>query len=439
MVTALIHLRDKHMYEALQERQAQGQPIRVALIGAGSMGLGIAWQLQRTPGIELAAITDIDLAAARKAAEAYGAPYEVVDADSQAPASASVIVTRDPFYLDRSELGIEVLVEATNTIGFAAGVVLDAIEHSMHVVLMNAEIDLALGPLLQHRAGQKGVVVTSDAGDQHGVLMRMIDEIRVWAFRLVMAGNIKGFLNRYATAESLMHEAAIRHLNPIQCCAYTDGTKLGVEMALVANATGLVPWVAGMEGPRADEVHEVFDLFDFEKYGEQGVVDYILGARPGGGVFVVGHNDDSLQGQYLSYYKMGDGPFYLFYRPYHLCHLETPWAIGQAALEGRPILRPTFGRVADVYAYAKRDIEAGEEVPHGIGGDHFYGLVDRCDPSDSRGIVPIALLDGQKGALPKMTRALRRDEPLTFDAVALPDTRLLRLFREQEALLGDRS
>jgi len=135
-------------------------------------------------------------------------------------------------------------------------------------------------------------------------------------------------------------EARVRRLNPIQCCAYTDGTKLGVEMCLVANATGLVPWLPGMEGPAANDVREVFDLFDFTKYGDQGVVDYILGAQPGGGVFVVGHCDDPIQARYLNYYKMGDGPFYLFYRPYHLCHLETPWAIGQAVLEHRPILRP---------------------------------------------------------------------------------------------------
>jgi predicted homoserine dehydrogenase-like protein len=234
----------------------------------------------------------------------------------------------------------------------------------------------------------------------------------------------------------LLHEAAIRHLNPIQCCAYTDGTKLGVEMALIANATGLVPWTPGMEGPRAADVHDVFDLFDFEKYGEQGVVDYVLGAQPGGGVFVVGYNDDPLQAQYLSYYKMGDGPFYLFYRPYHLCHLETPWAIGRAAIHGRPILSPDHGRVADVYAYAKRDLAPGDEIPHGIGGEHLYGLIDRCAKADPDGIVPIALLDADAETLPKVSRAVSQGEPLTYDDVSLPDSALLRLFREQEELLA---
>jgi len=423
------------MYQALRALEAQGEPIRVALVGAGAMGVGIAWQLGRVPGMRLVSVTDIDLDAACRAAEAYGAPFAAVDAASTLPPSPTVLVTREPFFLldDRPEVAIDVVVEATNTIGFAARVALAAIARGSHVVLMNAEVDLALGPLLHRRADERGVVVTSDAGDQHGVLMRMIDEIRLWALDIVMAGNIKGFLDRYATAAGLMEEARARHLNPVQCCAYTDGTKLGVEMALVANATGLVPFVPGMEGPAAADVRDVFQKFDFTKYGGQGVVDYILGAEPGGGVFVVGRCDDPLQRRYLKYYKLGDGPFYLFYRPYHLCHLETPWAIAQAAIAHQPILRPTHGRVADVYAYAKRDIAAGEAVDHAIGGDLFYGLVDRCDRADAGGGVPMALLDAEAAAPAVVTRALRRDAPLRHGDVLLPESTVVSLFREQVA------
>jgi predicted homoserine dehydrogenase-like protein len=424
------------MYEALLDRESGHELIRVALVGAGSMGLGIAWQLARSPGFRLVSITDIDLAAAIAAAQAYGGSYAVVEASDPLPPGDPVLITREPFFLfERPELRLDALIEATNTIGFAAQTCLDAIDHGLHVVLMNAEVDLILGPLLHQRAAARGVVVTSDAGDQHGVLMRMIDEIRVWAFRIVMAGNIKGFLDRHATADSLTEEAAARCLNPIQCCAYTDGTKLGVEMALVANATGLVPWVPGMEGPRAQYVHDVFRLFDFDKYGDQGAVDYILGAQPGGGVFVVGHCADPLQMRYLQYYKMGDGPYYLFYRPYHLCHLETPWAVARAVLDGQAVLRPTFGRVADVYACAKRDIAAGEPVPQGIGGDQFYGLVTRCDEADRQGLVPISLLEGEVGRQPVLRAPLRRDAALSYDDVSLPDTLLWRLFQEQASVL----
>jgi predicted homoserine dehydrogenase-like protein len=247
---------------------------------------------------------------------------------------------------------------------------------------------------------------------------------------------VKGFLNRYATAESLEHEARIRNLNPVQCCAYTDGTKLGVEMALVANATGLVPWVPGMEGPRAEHVREVFHLFDFDRYGNDGVVDYVLGAQPGGGVFVVGQCDDPLQTDYLRYYKMGDGPYYLFYRPYHLCHLETPRAIALAAIFSSSVLDPSYGRVADVYAHAKRDLRAGEPIAHGIGGDAFYGVIERCRDADARGAVPIALLDAEGVEMPRLMVSIERDAPLRWDDIALPESDLLGLHRSQAAELA---
>ena len=423
------------MYEQLRQREADGQPIRVALVGAGAMGVGIAWQVGRTPGMQLVAITDIDPEAAAAAAEAYGAPWRRCAAGDAPPEAGVTWVSEEPFYLfdPRPELGIDVMVEATNTIGFAGRFCEAAIEAGMHVVLMNAEVDLALGPTLARMADERGVVVTSDAGDQHGVLARMIDEIRLWGFEIRMAGNIKGYLDRYATAESLIEEARIRNLNPIQCCAYTDGTKLGIEMAVIGNGEGLVPFVPGMEGPRAGDVREVFEHFDFDRYGEQGVVDYILGAEPGGGVFVVGRCEDPLQAQYLWYYKLGDGPDYLFYRPYHLCHLETTRAIAMAALRGEAVLAPRHGRLCDVYAYAKRDVAAGEDVPHGIGGDHFYGLIERCAEADARGAVPIALLEAEGDRVARLTRSLERDAPLSFEDVALPESYLVRRFRGQQA------
>lgn len=425
------------MLQMLRDREANGQPIRVALVGAGSMGVGIAWQLAHTPGMRLVAVVDIDPAAAVKAGEAYGQPFTLVEEGVQLPRDGSLPLLREPFsLLQADEPGIDVLVEATNTIGFAADVCLRAIERGGHVVLMNAEVDLALGPLLAREARRRCVVVTSDAGDQHGVLRRMIDEIELWAFRVVMAGNIKGFLDRYVTAAGLIEEARVRNLNPVQCCAYTDGTKLNVEMALVANSTGLVPWVAGMEGPPARRVEEVFKLFDFDRYGQTGVVDYILGAEPGGGVFVVGYCDDPLQQDYLKYYKFGTGPYYLFYRPYHLCHLETTRAIALAALYGRAVLTHSQPRTADVYAVAKRDVAAGEAIDHAIGGNHAYGLVERCAVADPRGWLPIALLEGEGAELPRFRRALRRDEPIGYADVDLPDTQLVRLFRRQLADLG---
>ncbi len=429
------------MLDALKQREAEGRPIRVGLIGAGAMGTGIAWQVSRTPGMELVFIGDIDLAAAVDAAEQSGHTVRHIEDPNAIPpprALREVFVTGEPLALleGAGSWEVEVLVEASNTVGAAARYCLAAIGRGLDVVLMNAEVDLALGPLLHAAARKKGVVLTSDAGDQHGVLRTMIDEIQLWGFEIVQAGNIKGFLDRDATPESIAGEAAKRRLSAIQCCAYTDGTKLSIEMACLANSVGLLPTRPGMTGPRADRVEEAFDLFDFESYGGQGRIDYLLGAEPGGGVYVVGASDAPFQQAYMAYYKMGDGPYYLFYRPYHLCHVETPRAIAEAAIGRRAVMAPAAGRVTDVFAYAKRDLRAGEPVEHAIGGAEFYGLVDDCAVADAAGHVPLALLEAEGGRLPVMRADLARGEPLTADQIDVPASFLVERYREQCALLG---
>jgi predicted homoserine dehydrogenase-like protein len=263
----------------------------------------------------------------------------------------------------------------------------------------------------------------------------MIDEARLWGFEIVMAGNIKGFLDRAATSRSIAHEARKRNLNPVMCVAYTDGTKLNIEMALVANATGLVPAERGMLGPKADHVSEVFEKFDLESLREPGVVDYILGAEPGGGVFVVGHCDTPLQRDYLSYYKMGDGPFYVFYRPYHLCHLETTYAIGRVALDRKPVFAPLSRPVAEVIAIAKADLPGGTVLERGIGGDQVYGEIEERTIAARSGAVPIGLLDlEQEYAV--TTRDIGQGEPTLWSDIELPDSDLLAAYRRQEQALA---
>ena len=420
------------MLDKLKQLEATGEKIQVGLIGAGAMGLGIAWQVGQTPGMELSFIADLDLSAARNALRA------TVDGERHGKLTETgnreVLITDDALSLmERESCQFDVLVESTNSIGPAARYCLAAIDREAHVVLMNAEVDLAVGRQLQDAATARGVVLTSDAGDQHGVLSRMMEEIQMWGFRLVQAGNIKGFLDRHATADRLIAEAAARNLDPLQCCAYTDGTKLSIEMAAISNAWNLPPFVDGMEGPKCDDVSEVTSRFDFDAYQEQGYVDYILGAKPGGGVYVVGYCDNPMQAEYLSYYKLGKPPYYTFYRPYHLCHLETPRAIALAALYGQAVMTPRFGRVADVYAHAKRDLKAGDTISHGIGGDEFYGLIKRCSSADKDGGVPIALLEPEGGQIGRMRVDLPRDQALRIDDIELPDTYLNALFAQTTA------
>lgn len=393
--------------------------IRVGLVGSGSMGRGIAMQVRATPGMRIEWAVDCNPSAARSIGDLVGCT-----------ASTDFVRTLQ-------EHPVDVLVEATNSIGAAATHCLTALEANAHVVLMNAEVDLALGPLLSFRARNCGRVVTSDAGDQHGVLAAMIREADLMGFGVVQAGNIKGFLNRKATPSSMSAEAARRRLSPTQCCAYTDGTKLHVEMAILANCFGYLPPEGGMTGPRAESVTEVLDLFDFDSYVGIPRVEYILGAEPGGGVYLVVTPKSTLpddQRFYLSYYKLGPGPRYLLYRPYHLCHLETPKAI-LAAMAGHAILAPGQSQellggtprkitpTCDVFAYAKRDLRPGEVIAHAIGSEAAYGVLDRRDANG----IPIVLLEEPA----TLRRHVAADEPLTFDDLDVPDVELTRLWEEQ--------
>ena len=425
------------MYHDLQALERAGSPIRVAVMGAGgSMGQGLALQLGMTPGVRMVAAIDVEVQRAERAAGLHGLPWATASSDSGVRAalrSGKTVVTADASpVLATGRDSVDVLVEASSTVGAAARAVETALRSGIDAVLMNAEVDCLLGPLLHRTARDSGSVVTSDAGDQHGVLMRMIDEVRLWGFEIVMAGNIKGFLDRGATRISIAEEARTRSLNPVMCVAYTDGTKLNVEMALVANATGLVPARRGMLGPEADHVSDVPQEFDLESLRDPGVVDYVLGAEPGGGVFVVGHCDVPLQRDYMRYYKMGDGPFYVFYRPYHLCHVETAYAIGSVALDRKPLFAPLGRRVAEVITVAKTDLPRGTALGRGVGSDEVYGEVALAGDA---GALPICLLE-LEGDVAVTTRDIAKGEPIGWGDVELPDSELLTAYRRQDEMLA---
>lgn len=407
------------------------------------MGTGVALQVSRAPGMEVVFVSDIsDEALARGVAATGKTGVDVTDVTNPPPRKdGEVYAVRDTLGFLEADNGValDAVVECTNTISVGSGFCLAAIARKAHVILMNAEVDLALGRLLVHEAKRQGVVVTSDAGDQHGVLATMIDEISLWGFRVVQAGNMKGFLNRYGDAEGARPWAEKQRLSVVQTVSYTDGTKMNIEQALIGNYAGLTPVRPGMEGPKISDLREVLQAFDFDKYGDQGRVDYTVGVPwPGGGVYVVGYCDDELQKFYLDYYKVSaKGNYHLFFRPYHLCHLETPRAIAQAYFDGRAVLEPARHWLNDVFAYAKKDLEAGTQIEHGIGGDELYGMIDSVEHAGPEAVPVCALESEGHGAHAKMaviTRAYKKDEPIRLGDVAFPDTELRRMRERQAAL-----
>ncbi len=413
----------------LNRLKALERNIRVAIVGIGSMGKGLFYQSQITPGIECVAMADINVERAITCVVWMKRDYNVVDnlgAMEETIRQGRVAICEDGDLVARCEL-VDVLVESSNSVGAAGQLSVTALEHGKHLILMNAEADLIFGPYLMRLAQSNGRVYTSCDGDQHGVIKHLIDDLQLWGFELVMAGNIKGFLDRYSNPTKIIPEADKRNLDCHMATAYTDGTKLSIEMALVSNAFGLSTLVPGMQGPRASHVRDVFHLFDFERLWqkEQAFVDYILGADPGGGVFAVGYCDDSFQRSMLSYYKMGEGPFYLFYRPYHLCHVEAMGCLAEVFLDGYPLLRPTHGFQTNVYAYAKRDLYQGEKLD-GIGGYACYGLIENCTQSTDHLSLPICLAEEVT-----LKRNVSRDEKIFFSDIQYdPDRSDFRLYEE---------
>ncbi len=413
------------MLNELKQREKDGNVINVGLIGAGAMGLGIAYQIGKTPGMRLSFVADFDIKAAEKAQQVYG--------------KATHVTTDGMAALRNEKIKCDVFVEATNSIIGAYDYCIAAMERKAHCVLMNAEVDLILGPLLQDAAKKAGVICTSDGGDQHGVLARMMEEIEMWGFDIVQAGNMKGFLERHRDMAGTVEVAKALNLSVIQCLAYTDGSKLNIEMAIIGNEYGLTPFVPGMEGPKANKVQDVVNLFDFDKYKGQGRLDYVLGAKEhGGGVYVVARCDDEFQKDYLNYYKVTNKhPYYVFLRPYHLCHLETPRAAALAAMYGKGVCTQRMGRINDCYAYAKKDLSAGTVVQHAIGSDEVYGLIDEAKIADAANHVPQGVLDVEGSPeRPVLKRAVAKDQPITWDDVTIPDTRMAQLWEKQKALIG---
>jgi predicted homoserine dehydrogenase-like protein len=261
---------------------------------------------------------------------------------------------------------------------------------------MNYEADLMYGSYLMTKAQSNNLVYTVCDGDQPAVIKRIIEEVEFMGFKIVMAGNIKGFLDRYVTPESIKAEAEKRDLDPKMCSSYSDGSKLCVEMTVMANGIGGYTGTPGMYGPKVSNIHEIFDHFNFQQIwnGQDPLVDYVLGAKPNGGVFVIGYTDHPYQKSTLNWLppSMGPGPFYLFYRPYHLCHFEFAATVAEAVINKRAILKPQFGFKTNVYSYAKKDLKKGETLD-GLGGFSCYGLIENCIENKINAGLPICLAE----------------------------------------------
>jgi predicted homoserine dehydrogenase-like protein len=420
---------------ALEKRHVDGNPVRVAMTGAGYMGRGIAMQIVgKMPGMRLVAIANRTLQGAELAYRQAGIadPVRVgsVAELENAIARNRYAITDDGALVSEAG-GIDVLIEATGDVEFGAHVVLDALNHGKHVVLMNAELDATVGPILKRYADRAGVVISNTDGDQPGEVMNLLRFVRSIGCRPVLAGNIKGMIDPYRTPETQRQFAEAHKQQVKMITSFADGTKIAMEMAVVANATGFPVGKRGMFGPTCEHANQAARFFPEEQLLEHGLVDYILGAEPGPGVFVLGYDEDPIRQQYMQYFKMGDGPFYVFYTPYHLPHLEAPITAARAALFHDAATAPLGGPVCEVLAVAKRPLRAGERID-GIGGFACYGLLDNTEVVRREGLLPVGLAEGCR-----LIRDVPQDQPIRYHDVEVPAGRLCDQLRaEQEATFG---
>jgi predicted homoserine dehydrogenase-like protein len=325
------------------------------------------------------------------------------------------------------------VIEATGTVEFGCGVALSAIEHRKHVILINVELDSTLGPILKSYADRAGVVYSNTDGDEPGVAMNMIRFVRSIGLKPVVAGNLKGLYDPYRTPETQRAFAEANHQKATAVTSFADGTKLSMELTVLANAAGFGVARRGMYGPTLSHVNDSREFFA-DKFLESGMVDFLIGAAPGHGAFVVGYSKDPVKAAYLKYLKMGDGPLYTFYTPFHLPHLEIPLTVARAALFGDATVAPMGAPACDSVTIAKRDLKAGETLD-GPGGFTSYALIENYEQSLREAALPMGLSEGCT-----IIRDIQKDQLVTYGDVSLPENRLCdKLRSEQKARFSTQS
>jgi predicted homoserine dehydrogenase-like protein len=417
---------------ALKAREAQGRPVRVGMIGAGFMGQGLTNQIVNSiPGMRMVAVSNRHLEKAFHVFRYAGLEDSVV-ATTQGQLEDALlggrpVVTEDACLLARSE-HIDVLVDVTGSVEFGAHVVLEAFKHGKDVVLMNAELDGTIGPILQCYAEKYGVILSACEGDEPGVQMNLYRWVKGLGLIPRVMGNIKGLQDPYRNPTTQQGWAERWGQNAAMVTSFADGSKISFEQTIVANATGFVVRSRGMS--RGLEYHgdimqigKIYDIDELRLLG--GIVDYVVGT-PLTKVYCLAEHPDAKQQHYLNLYKMGEGPLYSFFTPYHLCHFEVPNAIARVVLFRDAVTKPLGGPVLEVCAVAKRSLQAGE-VLDDYGMYMTYGEAVNVHEMSEQRYLPEGLVEGCK-----LTRDINKDDVLTYDDVELPPNRLADQLRAEQ-------
>ena len=407
----------------LEERAAAGRPIGVAIVGCGVFGALYLAQVRRTRGVHVVGIADLAPANVRRRLVAAGWPDAALGARTaeQARRNGTTWLTDDAAGLIAAS-GVEVVIEATGDAPAGVEHALRAIEAGRHVVMVNVEADALVGPLLARRAQAAGVVYTLAYGDQPALICELVEWARLSGFEVVCAGKGTKHLPAYhevTPATVWQHyglpQEQTRGLNAQMFCSFLDGTKSAVEMAAVANATGLVPQARGLGFPPCGTGELAARL---RPSAEGGVLDrgstlevvsslHRDGSPVTGdlrwGVYVTFAAADRFVAAAFAAYGIAtsaDGRVAALWRPSHLVGLELGVSVARAALAGEPTGTAATA-IAEVACRAKRDLRAGQVID-GEGGEHVYGVLQSVAPAGHERVLPMGLARGAR---------LRRDIP----------------------------
>lgn len=425
----------------LAARAETGKPVRIGLVGAGEMGTDIVSRVAHMRGIEIGAISELNpQAAGRSVSIAYGDPDRAVATDSTdalnaAIESGRIATTQRVETLLESGL-IDVVIDATGIPSVGAEIGLSAMEHGKHLVMMNVEADVTIGAYLRSEAERLGVVYSLGAGDEPSSCMELIEFVSAMGHRIVSAGKGKNNpLNFDATPDAYTEEAVRRHMNPRMLVEFVDGSKTMVEMAAIANATGLIPDRPGMHGPACsrDELNKVLipESAGGVLSSGEGRVDYSIGKGVAPGVFVVAEMDHPRIRERMEDLKMGDGPYFTFFRPYHLTSLEVPLTCARVVLYGKADMVPMARPVAEVCAVAKKDMAVGEVLDQ-IGEYCYRAWIMTAAEARSAAAIPCGLLTGAE-----ITAPIKKGDLITRANAAVPaNSKIAMLRARQDAMLG---
>lgn len=426
------------LYERLQKREEEGRSIRVGLVGCGQMGSGMVHVTNQIVGMDTVALSDLDINRPLDTLKAIGVPQSQLRVTNRlgeaedALRAGQYLVTEDALLLTQLD-SLDAVVEATGITEIGSKVAWNCILHRKHVIMLNVETDVTVGPLLHRLAEQAGCVYTAASGDEPGVCKMLYNFAGTLGFDIVCLGKGKNNpIDFNATPESCQEEALARGMNPKMLAAFKDGSKTMVELAAMSNATGLVPDVPGMHGPQVDvpDLNKV--LIPQEDGGilsRSGCVDYSTG-KVAPGVFVIVTSPDPRIRVDMKFLSMGNGPYYTLYRPYHLCNVETPISIAEAVIYGESTI-VSKRLVSEVAAIAKRDLKPGEVVGE-IGCADFFGRTYIYEEAHALKAIPLGLVPGGK-----VVKEIARGEMLTEENFA-PDPSIFvyKLRQMQDAQLA---